>query len=107
MSLIRRSFPVRRSAAPIARRRRASRRPLVKRSGFVPSLAPEFLESRSMLAAFTYAGTVLGIDLDNVNEAITLTAQGGGAYVFTSTSNFTGTDIAQKFPRYEAGQAIS
>ncbi|MFM7113714.1 MAG: beta strand repeat-containing protein, partial [Planctomycetota bacterium] len=58
-----------------------------------PNLALERMEDRAVPAAFTYSGTDLTIDLDNANESITLTAQGGGNYVFTSTNNFTGTDI--------------
>ena len=59
-----------------------------------PNLALERMEDRTVPAAFTYDGSnVLTIDLNNDNEAITLTAQGGGKYVFTSTSKFTGTEI--------------
>lgn len=56
------------------------------------SLGGESLESRAMLAAFSYDGSTLTIDLNNASEAITLTSSGGGNYVFTSTSNFTGTN---------------
>ena len=49
-------------------------------------------EDRINPAAFTYSGTVLTIDLNTTNEVLTLTSQGNGDYVFTSTSNFTGTD---------------
>ncbi|MFM7541620.1 MAG: hypothetical protein ACKO9Z_18365, partial [Planctomycetota bacterium] len=52
------------------------------------------MEDRTTPAAFTYSGTDLTIDLDNANESITLTAQGGGNYVFTSNNNFTGADKA-------------
>lgn len=57
-------------------------------------LGGESLESRALLAAFTYDSVteLLTIDLDNSNEAITLTSSGGGNYIFTSTNAFTGTD---------------
>ena len=58
-----------------------------------PRLELLSLEGRIVPATFTYTGTnLLTIDLNNVNEAITLTSSGGGNYVFTSTSNFSGSD---------------
>jgi hypothetical protein len=42
------------------------------------SLGGEWLENRAMMAAFTYVGSTLTIDLENSNEAITLTIGGGG-----------------------------
>jgi len=57
-----------------------------------PNLALERLEDRAVLASFVYdsGSTSLFIQLDESGESITLTAQGGGNYVFTSNANFYG-----------------
>lgn len=83
---------------PGKERRRRDRTAGRDRGGRLGGLGGESLESRAMLAAFTYDSVAdsLTIDLDNANEAITLTSSGAGDYVFTSTSNFTGTDIASE-----------
>ena len=64
-----------------------------RRASALPRLELLSLEQRLVPATFTYTGTnLLTIDLNNVNEAITLTSSGGGNYIFTSTSNFSGSD---------------
>ena len=54
------------------------------------------LEQRINPATFTYdsVSEALTIDLNTTNEVLTLTSQGNGAYVFTSTNDFTGTNTA-------------
>jgi IPT/TIG domain/FG-GAP-like repeat len=60
-----------------------------------------YLEDRitpvgGMSNTFVYNGTVLTIDLKITDEALTLTSQGNGAYVFTtSVGTFSGTDTAE------------
>ena len=80
--------------APRRLRKRREQLAVRDRESHHVSLGGEWLENRAMLAAFTYDSVAesLTIDLDNTNEAITLTSTGGGDYVFTSTNTFTGTN---------------
>jgi hypothetical protein len=89
------AFGKRPKSAPDGKgRRRRGRSAGRSRAAQKGGLGGESLEQRALLAAFTYDGSTLAIDLDNSSEAITLTSSGSGNYVFTSSNNFSGTNTS-------------
>lgn len=74
-------------------RRRTGRKPL-RRGEFTPvAVRTESLEDRALLSAFSEAAATLNIDINGVNEALTITTD-GVTYTISTTGTFSGTDSA-------------